>query len=88
LGLREFESHQCSEYPHLHTHTGITMSKIKNKIWDAAEAIDIVFGEGYAKKNPELVGRVLQSEALTEGAQEVVNTLYRISAPTILKTPQ
>jgi hypothetical protein len=64
------------------------MSKIKNKIWDAAEAIDIVFGEGYAKKNPELVGRVLQSEALTEGAQEVVNTLYRISAPTILKTPQ
>jgi hypothetical protein len=64
------------------------MGRLKDKIWDAAEAIDIVFGEGYAKKNPELVGRVLQSEALTEGTQEVVHALHKISAPTILKTPQ
>jgi len=64
------------------------MGRLKDKIWDAAEAIDIVFGEGYAKKNPELVGRVLQSEALTEGAQEVVNTLHRVSMPSTLKTSQ
>jgi len=74
--------------PTLHTHTGIIMGRLKDKIWDAAEAIDIVFGEGYAKKNPELVGRVLQSEALTEGAQEVVNTLHRVSMPSTLKTSQ
>lgn len=61
------------------------MSKLKNKIWDVTEAIDIVFGEGYAKKNPELVGRLLQSEALTEGAQEVVSTLHKISAPSTLQ---
>lgn len=64
------------------------MSRIKDKIWDAAEAIDIVFGEGYAKKNPELVGRVLQSEALTEGTQEVAQILHRFSTPLIMKTPQ
>lgn len=64
------------------------MGRLKDKIWDAAEAIDIVFGEGYAKKNPELVGRVLQSEALTEGAQEVVSTLHRVSMPSTLKTSQ
>lgn len=64
------------------------MGRLKDKIWDAAEAIDIVFGEGYAKKNPELVGRLLQSEALTEGAQEVVHTLHKISMPSTLKTSQ
>jgi hypothetical protein len=64
------------------------MGRLKDKIWDAAEAIDIVFGEGYAKKNPELVGRVLQSEALTESAQEVVSTLHRVSMPSTLKTSQ
>ena len=64
------------------------MSRIKDKIWDAAEAIDIVFGEGYAKKNPELIGRVLQSEALTEGAKAVVHTLHRVSMPSTLKTSQ
>lgn len=70
---------------HTYTHTGITMGRLKDKIWDAAEAIDIVFGEGYAKKNPELVGRVLQSEALTESAQEVVHVLHKISAPPTLQ---
>ena len=61
------------------------MGRLKDKIWDAAEAIDIVFGEGYAKKNPELVGRVLQSEAFTESAQEVVHALHKISAPPTLQ---
>jgi hypothetical protein len=70
---------------HTHTHTGITVSKLKNQIWDAAEAIDTVFGEGYCKKNPELLGRVLQSEALTESAQEVVHALHKISAPPTLQ---
>ena len=64
------------------------MSRIKDKIWDAAEAIDMIFGEGYAKKNPELVGRVLQSEAFTESTEKVVHTLHRVSMPSTLKTPQ
>ena len=61
------------------------MGRLKDKIWDAAEAIDIVFGEGYAKKNPELLGRLLQSEAVTEGTQEIVHALHKISAPPTLQ---
>ena len=64
------------------------MSKMKNQIWDVAEAIDVVFGEGYAKKNPELLGRLLQSEALTESVREVVSILHKISAPPTLQPPQ
>jgi hypothetical protein len=32
------------------------------------EIIDGVFGEGYAKKNPELVGRMAQAAALVDAA--------------------
>ena len=50
-----------SKYPHL-LHTGDThMSGMKNQLLIMVEAIDEVFGEGYAKKNPELVGRVMQA---------------------------
>jgi len=34
---------------------------MKNQLLTMVEAIDEVFGEGYAKKNPELVGRVMQA---------------------------
>jgi hypothetical protein len=37
------------------------MSGMKNQLLIMVEAIDEVFGEGYAKKNPELVGRVMQA---------------------------
>jgi hypothetical protein len=37
------------------------MSGMKNQLLTMVEAIDEVFGEGYAKKNPELVGRVMQA---------------------------
>ena len=37
------------------------MSAMKNQLLAMVEAIDEVFGEGYAKKNPELVGRVMQA---------------------------
>lgn len=37
------------------------MSEMKEQLLVMVEAIDEVFGEGYAKKNPELVGRVMQA---------------------------
>lgn len=37
------------------------MSEMKEQLWAMVEAIDEVFGEGYAKKNPELVGRMIQA---------------------------
>jgi len=57
------------------------MSKIKNKLWDAIEAIDEILGDGYAKKNPELVGRLLQSEALLEGIADVIHALSNTPQP-------
>jgi hypothetical protein len=68
------------------------MSKMKNQIWDVAEAIDTVFGEGYAKKNPELVGRVIQAQTqgdtMLASAEVFYDILRRISAPLITKNPQ
>ena len=55
------------------------MSRIKNQIWDVVEAIDIVLGEGYAKKNPDLIGRVYQSESLNEGLKELIDTIRTAS---------
>jgi len=68
------------------------MSKMKNQIWDVAEAIDTVFGEGYAKKNPELVGRVIQAQTHGDtmfASTEVLYDILRvISTPLIVKNPQ
>ena len=52
------------------------MSKLKDKIWDIAEAIDTVFGEGYAKKNPELVGRVIQGQTQGQAMFASAELLY------------
>ena len=52
------------------------MSKLKDKIWDVAEAIDLVFGEGYAKKNPELVGRIIQGQAQGQAVFASAELLY------------
>jgi len=38
------------------------MSAMKEELLTMVEAVDWVFGEGYAKKNPELVGRMIQAE--------------------------
>lgn len=39
------------------------MSEMKNQLLMIVEGIDDVFGDGYSKKNPELVGRLAQAEA-------------------------
>jgi hypothetical protein len=56
------------------------MSRIKNQIWDVVEAIDIVLGEGYAKKNPDLIGRVYQSESLSDGLKELIDAIRTASS--------
>jgi hypothetical protein len=50
------------------------MSGMKNQLLTMVEAIDEMFGEGYAKKNPELVGRVMQA-VNTEYVGEVLDRL-------------
>jgi hypothetical protein len=47
------------------------MSAMKEELLTIVETIEWVFGEGYAKKNPELVGRMLQSNAMTYAAFQI-----------------
>ena len=35
------------------------------------DSIDYVFGEGYAKKNPELVGQLAQATAIVHGSNKL-----------------
>lgn len=51
------------------------MSKIKNEIMEIVDAVDEVMGDGYAKKNPELVGRVFQGEKLQFAAELIRDAL-------------
>ena len=53
------------------------MSKIKDEIMEIVEAVDEVMGDGYAKKNPELVGRVFQGEKLKFAAEIIRDALER-----------
>ena len=57
------------------------MSAMKDEILSTVEAIDWVFGDGYAKKNPELVGRLLQSNALTFGAFQISEAIHSLNEP-------
>ena len=40
------------------------MMTLKDKLRDARDAIDEVFGSGFAKKHPELVGDCIKAEAV------------------------
>jgi hypothetical protein len=59
------------------------MSAMKDEILSTVEAIDWVFGDGYAKKNPELVGRLLQSNALTFGAFQISEAIHTLAEPAV-----
>jgi hypothetical protein len=43
------------------------MSGMKSFLLDAIESIDGIFGEGYAKRNPELVSSLISSEIMSFG---------------------
>ena len=49
---------------------------MKQQLQDAVNAIDDVFGEGYAKKNPELVGSLVRSSRI----DSAVDTAEYLSA--------
>jgi len=54
------------------------MSVMKEHISDIVEAIDYTFGEGYARKNPELVGRLIQAEHLGFGLYQIAAAIGEI----------
>ena len=53
------------------------MSRTKNQLESIVEEIDEIFGDGYAKKNPELIGRVFQGEQLQFAAELIRDSLER-----------
>lgn len=52
------------------------MSQIKNELIDIIETIDEIFGEGYAKKNPELIGRIFQAQIQGQAVCESADSLH------------
>jgi hypothetical protein len=52
------------------------MSHMKEHLLSMTESIDETFGEGYAKKNPDLVGRLIQSELMVVAAASIQDGLY------------
>jgi hypothetical protein len=59
------------------------MSAMKEELLTIVEAIEWVFGEGYAKKNPELVGRMLQSNAMTYAAFQISEAIHALAEPEV-----
>lgn len=55
------------------------MSGMKTFLLDAIESIDTVFGEGYAKRNPDLVSGLIRSEVLSFGAFQISEALMAIA---------
>ena len=55
------------------------MSGMKTFLLDAIESIDAVFGEGYAKRNPDLVSGLIRSEVLSFGAFQISEALLAIA---------
>lgn len=53
------------------------MSATKNELESIIEDIDELLGQGYAKKNPELIGRVFQGEKLEFAAELIRDALER-----------
>jgi hypothetical protein len=57
------------------------MSAMKEHIEMTMEAIDDVFGDGYAKKNPELVGRLIQGEMIGFGMFQISEAVHALAEP-------
>jgi len=55
------------------------MSAMKEHIEMTVEAVDAIFGDGYAKKNPDLVGRLIQGEMLGFGLFQISEAIHALA---------
>ena len=55
------------------------MSAMKEELLTTVEAIDDVFGDGYAKKNPELVGRIIQANAVSYASYQMSGAVHALA---------
>ena len=56
------------------------MAMMKEQLQIIVEAIDDVFGEGYAKKNPELIGRMVQAEQVGFMAYQISEAIHSLNS--------
>ena len=52
------------------------MSTTQEHIALVIEAIDAALGDGYARKNPDLIGRIMQAECVVQAASMIQDGLY------------
>jgi hypothetical protein len=55
------------------------MSGMKALLAEAIEAIDATLGEGYAKRNPDLISGLIRSEVLSFGAFQISDAIACLS---------
>lgn len=55
------------------------MSAMKAYLAEAIESIDAVLGEGYAKRNPDLIGSLIRSEVLGFGAFQLSEAIASLA---------
>jgi hypothetical protein len=53
---------------------------IEERIFEAVEAIDAVLGEGYAKKNPDLIGKAMQAVSMVEAGNAIFHGLASLQS--------
>ena len=52
------------------------MNNTQEHIANVISAIDANLGEGYARKNPDLIGRMMQAEGVVTAASMIQDGLY------------
>jgi hypothetical protein len=51
---------------------------MEKQLTDIIDCIDRTLGEGYARKNPELIGRMMQAQSMAVAAAVIQDGLYAI----------
>ena len=69
------------------THGDIHMSNLQEHIALVIQAIDANLGEGYARKNPDLIGRMMQGDMMTTAATMIQDGLYFLGAEELDEEP-
>ncbi len=53
---------------------------IEERIFEAVEAIDAVLGDGYARKNPDLIGKAMQAASMVEAGNAIFHGLASLQS--------
>ena len=63
------------------------MSSLQEHITVVIQAIDSNLGEGYARKNPDLIGRMMQGDMMMTAAAMIQDGLYFLGSDEVDEEP-